>query len=69
MKLVAIYFPAVFLDAPQPGEYVRDSSGMVRIVCVECGVVQRPKRLDLIHACANPACDAPAVWIELAKVG
>lgn len=65
MKLAALYFPAVFLDAPQPGEYVRDR-GAVTIACVRCGVVQPVGNLDLIHACANAAC-AMVAWVELAS--
>lgn len=65
MKLVAVYFPAVFLDAPQPGEYVRDGSA-ITIGCVECGVVQPISQLELIHACTSPACDAQTTWIKLA---
>ena len=64
MKSVTIYFPAVFIDHPQAGEYV--STGYATaIACHACGVVQPLLRVDLIHPCANPACDV-SCWIELA---
>lgn len=65
MKRVALYLPAVFLDALQPGEYMRDG-GAVTISCVSCGVVQPLLRVDLVHACASPGC-AEVAWVELAR--
>lgn len=65
MKLVTVYLPAVYLDAPQPGEYV--STGYATaIACVRCGTVQPLLRVDLVHACASPAC-AEVAWVELAS--
>jgi hypothetical protein len=66
MKSVAIFFPAVFLDKPQPGEYVRGEDGAPRIACVACGVVQRVDDLRLRWCCLNPSCDATG-WVELAS--
>lgn len=65
MKTVAIYFPAIYLDAPQRGEYVRRGDG-VRIACLECGVVQVVEPLELRWCCTNPSCTATA-WVELAS--
>ncbi len=61
----ALYFPAQFPDAMQPGEYV--STGYATsIACVACGVVQPLLRVDLIHVCTNPSCPA-AYWVELMR--
>lgn len=65
VKSVAIYFPAVFTDAPQPGEYVRGPDGAPRIACLACGVVQRVDALELRWCCVRPGCESTS-WIELA---
>lgn len=65
VKRVAIYFPAVFLDAPQPGEYVK-RRGQTSISCNACGFVQPVGDLVLIHPCASEAC-AEVAWVELVR--
>lgn len=65
MRRVAIHTPAVFPDAPQPGEYVRGADGAARIACIECGVCQRVDDLRLRWCCVNVCCEATA-WVELA---
>lgn len=66
MKSVAIYFPAIFPDAPQPGEYVRGPDGAPRIACLACGVCQKVEKLELRWCCVNVCCEATA-WVELAS--
>lgn len=66
MKAVAIYFPAVFVDHPQPGEYVKGKDGAARIACITCGVCQRVERLELRWCCVNVCCEATG-WVELAS--
>ena len=63
MKTGALFFPAVYPDAMQPGEYV--STGYATsIACPACGVVQPLLRIDLIHPCASESCPA-SYWVEL----
>jgi hypothetical protein len=62
---VIVFFPAVFPDALQPGEFT--STGYATaIACPACGVCQSVLRFDLRWVCENPGCTETG-WIERAS--
>lgn len=65
MRTGALYFPAVYPDAMQPGEYHRQGDEL-RIACVACGYEQAVTHLDRIHPCESQDCPA-MFWIELLR--